>query len=412
MLIFFLLLFQTLDFENLKNLKEGDQNKILQALDYFSFHPKEKALEDILALTRHDSFQIRANAIWCLSNFKDKTISERIAEFLKDESPYVKAYAILALIKLKAEEQFENVKDLINDPSSMVRLSAKAFYNYFGKGSFKEEIKNFLLSRNLDESTVSAMALSLFGDGDSIKLLMEILSHSMDEYRNVSAVSLKEAPYSQELLKKLFAAWDKESYFYVQNSLAKTLAYHGLKDIPYFTELLLNSKNSGAIIKQLITYEDSYKVLEEVSKGLKEINLSNAISILENFDNEDSLKIIRKIAQNNKFSGENRANAIKVLGRKRDSESLNFLRKMLKEKDPYLKASSSYALGLLKDEKSKDLILKLLKDETPRVRKAALFYIREMGLKETVKNVEELLDDKDSSVRQMAKQTLQKLKEN
>lgn len=393
-----------------KDLNAGEEEKVLNALNYFKFNPSKDVLEDILKLTKNENLKIRYNAILALGFFGDKSVIEKLEVFAKSSEPAEKISFLITLLNLKGEGYFELVKDLIEDPDPRVRIYAKAFYNFSGKGNFKEEINTFLFSKNIGESFASAFSLSLLGEKEH---LISLLQNQMDEYRDVGAQALFYAPYYKEILKICFETIEKETYSYVLQNLILSAVFQGKRDISYFTELLIGSRKRVEITKVFLKF-DGESLLEELSKvlGNEKERFKEITEILAVFDGEKSLKLLRKIAFDKKIGGDKRYLAIREIGKKNDKDSISNLRNLLKEKDEYLRASSIYALGLLKDLDSKNQIVNLLEDESPRVRQATLFYIRELNLKDMIEKVEGLLNDKDISVRQMAKQTLEKLKSN
>jgi len=392
-------------------LKDQKEEKVLNGLYYFRLHPSKDVEEDILNLTKSENFKIRKNAIETLAYLQDKQILEKIKDFSKDPEPLVRASFIFSVMKLKAKEYFNEIKDLIKDENLSVQIYAKGAYTLFGERDFKEEIKKYLSSRDFKEIFPSANVLSMLGDENSLQEVYNLIKSPLDDYRNIGAMALLDAPYSKKLLKELFDAIDVETYNYVLNNLSDVITYFGFNDIPYFTDLLVSSKKKTVIIKKILEYNNYPKILDEISKKInKGDNIKEITEVLENFNDDKSLILIRQIAFDKKIKGEKRYLAIRLLGKRGDKESIPNLRNLLKENDEYLRASSCYSLGLLKDLDSKDEIIKLLDDKSSRVRKASLSAVNQMVLKEAIEKVEKLLQDDDKSVRDMAKHVYDSLK--
>lgn len=406
-LIFFLLTSTEVDMRSA--LKDQKEEKVLNALYFFRLHPSKDSKEDILNLTKSENFKIKKNAIETLAYLQDKEIIREIKEFSKDPEPLVRASFIFSVMKLKANDYFSEIKELIKDENISVQIYAKGAHTLFGEGNFKEEIKKYLSGRDFKEIFPAANVLSLLGDENSLQEVLNLIKHPIDDYRNIGAMALLDAPYSKNLLESIFDALEKETYNYVLNSLSDGAVYFGFNDIPYFTDLLISSKKKQILVKKILEYNDYFKILDEISKKLKPENAKEIINVLENFNDEKSLILLKKIAFDKKISGEKRYLAIRLLGKRNDKESIQNLRKLLKEKDDYLRASSCYALGLLKDYDSKDKIIKLLDDKSSRVRQAALSAVKELKLKEAIEKVEKLIQDEDKSVQNMAKQVYNSL---
>lgn len=411
-LIFFYVIFG-INEDYKSNLNSKEEEKVLNALNYCKFNPSKELFEDVFNLTRSENLKIRYNAIIALSFFGDKSIIEKLKDFSKSSEPAEKISFLIAFLNLKAGEHFEIVKDLIDDLDERIKIYAKAIHTIYGGKDFKDEIKNYLYSKNIGEAYASAISLCFIADFNYIKYVLELLKSPMDEYRDVAAQAIFYCQYSKDLIKDLFDAIDKETYHYVLQNLIYSAIYQGKKDISYFTDLLISSKKRVEITKKILQTDGDF-LLVEISKVLNKERekIKEITEILEVFKSEKAIKLLRKIAFNDKISGDKRYLAVRALGKKNDMESIKSLRKLLDDKSEYLRASSIYSLGLLKDLESKNKIVKSLKDESSRVRQAVLFYIRELNLKEEISRVEELLKDPDVSVRQMANQVLKKLKEN
>ena len=144
------------------------------------------------------------------------------------------------------------------------------------------------------------------------------------------------------------------------------------------------------------------KKLSEVMREFRDDNntIDDAIRILLYCNPKESLPVIRKLLKDR--NPEVRASAINALAGMRDEESLPVIRELLKDKNTGAKITAITALSGIRDKESIPEIRKHLNDEDAGVRTTSIYALSQMGDKESAPEIRRFLNDKNEWLRNAA----------
>jgi L-ascorbate metabolism protein UlaG (beta-lactamase superfamily) len=395
----------------LAQLASGDAAARSAALAYFEIHPDPRALPGLTALLNSPDAKVRRGALRAVGFSGDLKGAPAVAGLLSDPDPGVRLSAVFALMRLRALGDFANARGLADDAEPLMRLAVAGVRTLFGLEDRQGELMDALRGKEYGPVSVAAPALAMIGRPEDVQAVTLLLGHEQDEFRHLGAQALQDAADPALVLGPLMAALERETYFYVEQALARTAALQGMKNPEAFAGPLAASARRNLLLAEAKLFRNFDRLDAALAAGLRptEPGLKERLRLLEASGGAASLEVIRRLAAAPEAPSPARAEAMLVLGRMNDAASVPVLRKLLGGSDPALKAPAAMALGSMKDEGSLPVFLAMLNDPLPAMRLAGLKALNRMSRVSSLEAVRILTADPDPAVKAKAAEVVRNL---
>lgn len=347
--------------------------------------------------------KVRSTIVYALSEVRKKEAEPFLISFLTSSSPWERFQGIKGLFCLDLKDE-NLLSELLNDNQKFVKLSAKAAI-----GKNFEPVMTLLNDKDINLNLFGVELLPCFGQ-EGGKHLLNFLKDPRDEIRAKSAEGLRFYPdfvYQNGLLETLKI----ETYFYVKNSISKSIVYNF--NYPIVQEGIFNPKFSKNIYgalkffgKEKMFYDALWKQINFISKE----NLENLSEVLSFYINDYQIEKAFNALNKKTISNEIKAEILKFLAVNSIKKGLPYFENFLKSDEPYLKGNAIWGLASLKNKEHISGIEKELKSENDYVRWCALWALGEILENGSLKYAEEYLNDKSIQVQQTARDIINKYK--
>lgn len=370
--------------ERMKWLGEWNEEKVIKALNSLS----EK---------------LRSAMVSALSEAKKEEAKPYLISFLSSSSPWERFEGIKGLLCISSKEE-ELIKEMLKDPNIYVKAASEAYLKKDLEPAFA-----LLSSDNINLNLYGIELLSCTGS-DGGKHLINYLKDPRDEIRSKAAEGLrffKESVYLREVLEAL----KKETYFYVQNSMARNLVFN--YNYPIIEEAIFTPKIYKIMINALKFFgkeKDFFSALFKQINFLSEDKIDKLSEVLSLNINEEQIKNSIEVLNKKTIPDKIKAEILEFLAINSIKEGLPYFEKFLKDKDPYVKGNAIWGLGSLKNKDHLEKIEEELKNENDYVRWCALWAMGEILGEGSLKYAREFLEDKSPEIKQTASEIINKYK--
>lgn len=396
-IIFFYLFFSLIIFT--QNLEE---KLLFSSIDRIRWG-NEWNVETIKKALESKNEKIRASIVYALSEVRKKEAEPFLISFLTSSSPWERFQGVKGLFCLKVKD--ENLyKDLLNEEQKFVKLSAEAAI-----GKNLEPVITLLNDKDINLNLFGVELLPCF-EQEGGKHLLNFLGDPRDEIRAKAAEGLRFYP---ELVyqKALLEALKIETYFYVKDSISKSIVYNYNYSI--IQEGIFNPKISKNIHNALKFFGKErlfYDGLWEQINFIPKENLANFSEVLSFYINDYQIEKAFNTLDKKTISNEIKAEILEFLAENSIEKGLPYFENFLKSEDPYLKGNAIWGLASLKNKDHISEIEKGLKSENDYLRWCALWALAEILEDGSLKYADEFLNDKDIKVQQIARDIINKYK--
>ncbi len=348
--------------------------------------------------------KIRSSIIYYLSEIQKKEAEPYLLELINSSIPWERFEGLKGLLCLGFEDK-DKIKELLDDQEDYVRSAASAIINE----NFEPIL--FLLNHKNINYNIFGIEILACKKEEGAKHLIEYLKDSRDEIRAKAAEGLrfqKDLTFQKEILEAL----KKETYFYVQNSMARTLVYNF--NYPIIEEAIFTPRISKIFYNTLKYFNKEKEFFTNLWKNVNNIskdkidNLNEIISLIQS---KEQIDRAIDVLNDEKTSNKVKAEILEFLASNSIKEGLLSFKKYLKDKDPIIKGNSIWGLGSLKNRDHIKEIEGELKNPNSYVRWCALWALEEILGKDSLRYAEELINDESKEVQQTAKDILLKYKE-
>lgn len=344
---------------------------------------------------------VRASTIYALSEIRKKEAEPFLISLLTSSSPWERFQGIKGLMCIDfADENL--LKERLEDEQEFVRLAAEAALS----NSFEPIF--FLLNKSNINLNLFGIELLSCKKGEGAKHLLNFLGDQRDEIRAKAAEGLRfysDMVYQKALLEALI----NETYFYVKNSISKSIVYNYSYAI--IQEGIFNSKISKYIYDALkffgnekMFYDGLWKQINFISKE----NLANFSEVLSFYINDYQIEKAFNALNKKTISNEIKTEILEFLAINSIKEGLPYFKNFLKSEDPYLKGNAIWGLASLKNKDHISEIEKALNSENDYLRWCALWALGEILENGSLKYAEEFLNDRDVQIQQTARDIINK----
>ncbi|MEO1171116.1 MAG: HEAT repeat domain-containing protein, partial [Myxococcota bacterium] len=241
---------QTLDTVR-QSLESEDIGKVLHALDLVPFvsgKGRDGVHERVVTLLSHDVEDIRVQALRTLRLARAKKISgNELAPLLQDDSPQVRAAAVLALASVTRERAIPEAQALLDDEDLRVRSATVAgFVRYGGLDGVlasAERLKAMLGSEEPKERAQAAWVLGEVGVQTFYQPLLPLLADE-DEAVRLAAIRAAGRMRSPELIETLIDGLGRPR---LRRATVTALAAFGAQVMDHLLPLLENDATPRTI---------------------------------------------------------------------------------------------------------------------------------------------------------------------
>lgn len=346
---------------------------------------------------------VRSFIVYALSEVRKKEAEPFLISFLTSSSPWERFQGIKGLFCLGLKDE-NLLNDLLNDNQKFVKLSAEAAIE-----KKLEPVISLLNEKDINLNLFGVELLPCFGK-EGGKHLLNFLKDPRDEIRAKAAEGLRFYPdllYQRALLETLII----ETYFYVKNSISKSIVYN--YNYPIIQEGIFNSKISKNIYdalkffgKEKLFYDGLWEQINFIPKE----NLANLSEVLSFYVNDYQIEKAFNTLNKKTISNEIKAEILEFLAGNSIEKGLPYFENFLKSEDPILKGNAIWGLSSLKNKEHISEIEKGLNSENDYLRWCALWALGEILENSSLKYAEEFLNDKDIQVQLTARDIINKYK--
>lgn len=349
--------------------------------------------------------KVRSSMVYVLPFTKKQETKEYFISLLQSSIPWERFQGIKGLLCLGVEE-FDLVKELLNDEQEFIKISAIFYLENNLEAVFK-----LLNSNNINLNLFGIELLSCKKE-EGERYLLNYLKDSRDEIRAKATegfILFSNPFYKREILEAL----KKETYYYVQDIMAKVIVYY--YEYSIIEEGIFYPKLSKIIYNTLKFFKKEEDFLKDLSKQINLLSsdrVDKLSEVLSFFKNNKEITEFLQILDKKTTAKNIKAEILEFFASNSLKEGLPYFKKFLKDKDPYIKGNSIWGLASLKNRDHLQEIEKELKNENDYVRWCALWALGEILERDSLKYAKEFLNDKSPEVRQTAMDILNKYEKN
>ncbi|MEM6730580.1 MAG: Npt1/Npt2 family nucleotide transporter, partial [Myxococcota bacterium] len=237
-----------------QSLTSEDMGEVLHALDLVPFvsgKGRDAVHEHVAELLTHDVEDVRVHALNTLRRARAKISGTLIVPLLEDESPQVRASAVMTLASVTRERAIPEAQALLDDDDLKVRSAAVAgFVRYGGLDGVlasAERLKTMLGSEEPKERAEAAWVLGEVGVQTFYQPLLPLLADENEEVR-LAAVRAAGRMKPPELIESLIDCLGRPR---LKRATVAALASFGQPVFAHVVPLLENDATPRAIRAQL-----------------------------------------------------------------------------------------------------------------------------------------------------------------
>lgn len=309
---------------------------------------------------------LRAKEVELLGG-EGKRRTGKIAEFLGDEAPEVRAAALRAIGGLGAKEQAPKVAALLKDRNAGVRGEALALLGDWGSKEFAPDFVGLLDDPSGQIRLRAVEALAGWGQRDVAPRIAKLLKDPVAQSRAEAAAalgSLGAREFAPEIAPLL-----EDSHASVRRCAVYAIGK-------------LGARGSAAVVRKLLK-DPSPDVRLSAAQSLGQLG-TDLDALVPLFRDDDP---------------EVRAEAVWVLSRVGPKETLRRLVDLLEDRDPEVRHGAVRALGRPGAREFREPVARLCSDPSTWVRAEALQSLGRLGGKEDAETLAARLRDPDRKVR-------------
>ncbi|MFB0560443.1 MAG: HEAT repeat domain-containing protein [Candidatus Lokiarchaeia archaeon] len=322
-----------------------------------------------------------------------------LLNMLGNDNPFIRRLAVLSLGKSGDPTVFETLKGLLNDKQDEVREAAIRVLNFFPS----ENIEEFSIKALSDPSPeVRIAAAEVLGKIESSRAVEPLINALKDKFSKFG-----------------------EDFYEIRSEAARALGEIG--DVRAVEPLIQALKDKDGEVRlraaEALGKIGDERAVEPLTQALKDENkyyvkhvresMEEALQCIEEKKKEESS--IRALSDP---SPRVRIAAAEALGRNGSSRAVEPLINALEgDPSPRVRMIAAEALGKIRDTRSVEPLIKALKDRFLEfgknfyeIRSEAALALGEIGDKRAVEHLIDALEDTVKSVREAAKQALEKIK--
>ncbi len=287
--------------------------------------------------------KIRSSIVYYLSEIQKKEAEPYLLQLINSNIPWERFEGLKGLLCLGFKDK-DKIKGLLEDQEDYVRLAAKVIINDNFEPIF------FLLNHKNINYNIFGIEILACKKEEGVKYLIEYLKDSRDEIRAKAAEGLR---FQRDLTfqKEILEALKKETYFYVQNTMARTLVYNYNYSI--IEEALFYPRISKIVYSTLKYFGREKEFFTNLWKSVNTIsedkidNLNEIISLIQS---KEQIDMAIEVLKDKETSNKVKAEILEFLASNSINEGLLSFKKYLKDKDPIIKGNSIWGLGSLKNK--------------------------------------------------------------
>lgn len=357
-----------------------------------------RATRPIISLLNDE--MLKQPVIEALGKIGDLEAIPVLAELLSSKDASIRNDVIGALVKIQTKIEKHLTPDGNVLPSIKKALDNKDLVNH---------LMNSLKYSDLDIRKNSIIALGWLKESKSVRNLIELLNdYELEEYAIGSLVSIGEGALP-ELIEAMATPDPK-----IKVCIIRCIGWIGdpagiKKCIPF-----LNDPDSEVRYHALLAMSgavDCEDVEDALLSMLMDTDPEIKHSLIEIFSKSQSQRLLSKLLPHlSSEDDERKIMAVKILGRAKDIEAFEFLRKLTKDDNDEVRAEAYNALSEIHSGRlTKEMLLSGVSDPSPTVRKAVVADLVKFPGEEVEKKLISMLDDTDPDVRITALETLGKI---
>lgn len=370
----------------------------------------ERAVEPLISLLNDKDKEVRSASAAKLREFKDPRALESLIIALKDENPDVRGIAVSAIGELGDSRAIGHLISSLKDEKNYIRGKAIKALVMIGEPAV-EALNIALKNDDIYVRGRAAFALALIKDPNTFKPLFIFLDDgriSIKDDRVVSVTSVKSKNVEQllnigwpmvEPLVAILKDGNADIAAFALGQLKDSRAVEPLIDVMgnigcAAAEALAEIKDQRAIEPLIAPLRWKTSYADSVQHCLRKALAKFGISVVE--------PLIALLNNENEYVQERAKNILIEIG----APAVKPLIAILKDEDENVRVMAVKILGRIKDTSTVELLIAALKDEDEDVRYEAAAALENIKDARAVKPLIIALEDEDNNVSKRASQAL------